>query len=118
MFCHLNKPASGKPHERGGPVLSVEFAGSRGMMRSAYYLIGLEGNKDPEQPELKNVRYLTLLEDRNFGETGKIPLFYNPNTGRLLEPTKQEEEYIEKQTQEPKANESISQDAELDSAQF
>lgn len=94
VFCHLNKPASGKPHERGGQVLSVEFAGSRGMMRSAYYLIGLEGNKDPDQPELKNVRYLTLLEDRNFGETGKVPLFYNPNTGRLLEPTKDQEEVL------------------------
>lgn len=91
VFCHLNKPESGKPHERGGPVLSVQFAGSRSMMRSCYYMIGLEGNKDPEQPQLKNVRYLSLLEDRNFGESGRIPLIYNPNNGRLLEPTEQNE---------------------------
>lgn len=85
VFCHLNAPQSGAPHERGGSVQSVQFAGSRAMMRACYYMIGLEGNKDPEQPNLKNVRYLSLLEDRNFGETGRIPLLYNPNTGRLLE---------------------------------
>lgn len=33
VFCHLNAPNSGKPHERGGEVLSVQFAGSRAMMR-------------------------------------------------------------------------------------
>lgn len=85
IFCHLNSPQSGAPHERGGHVLSHQFAGSRAMMRSAYYLIGLEGNKDPEQPNLKNVRQLVMLEDRNFGESGKVPLLYNHNTGRLLE---------------------------------
>ncbi len=85
VFCHLNAPSSGVPHERGGKVQSVQFAGSRGMMRSCYYMIGLEGNKDPERPELKNLRHLSLLEDRNFGETGRIDLLYNPNTGRLLE---------------------------------
>ena len=85
VFCHLNAPQSGPPHERGGKVQSMQFAGSRSMMRACYYMIGLEGNKDPEQPELKNVRYLSLLEDRNFGETGRIPMIYNVNTGRLLE---------------------------------
>lgn len=85
VFCHLNAPQSGPPHERGGHVLSTQFAGSRAMMRACYYMIGLEGNKDPEQPNLKNVRHLVLLEDRNFGETGRIPLIYNGNTGRLLE---------------------------------
>lgn len=85
IFCHLNAPQSGLPHERGGHVLSHQFAGSRAMMRAAYYLVGLEGNKDPEQPNLKNVRHLVMLEDRNFGESGKVPLLYNHNTGRLLE---------------------------------
>ena len=33
IFCHLNRPDSGLPHERGGKVLSVQFAGSRAMMR-------------------------------------------------------------------------------------
>jgi twinkle protein len=33
VFCHLNAPQSGLPHERGGKVLSMQFAGSRSMMR-------------------------------------------------------------------------------------
>ena len=46
IFCHLKAP-DGTPHERGGEVLSTQFAGSRAMMRSCNYMIGLEGNKDP-----------------------------------------------------------------------
>ena len=33
VFCHLNRPQSGPDHERGGHVLSTQFAGSRAMMR-------------------------------------------------------------------------------------
>jgi len=86
IFCHLNKPDSGKPHERGGAVQSVQFAGSRGMMRAAHLMIGLEGNKDPDlTPEQRNCRDLVLLEDRNFGESGRVKLWYNKSTGRLAE---------------------------------
>lgn len=92
IFCHLNPPSSGAPHERGGAVQSLQFSGSRAMMRYTYYMLGLEGNKDPDQPALKNIRHLVLLEDRNFGETGRIPLIYNPNTGRLIEGSLQNEE--------------------------
>lgn len=86
IFCHLNKPESGKPHERGGAVQSVQFAGSRAMMRSCHMMIGLEGNKDPDLPEeQRNCRDLVLLEDRNFGESGRVHLFYNKATGVLNE---------------------------------
>lgn len=86
IFCHLNKPETGKPHERGGAVQSVQFAGSRGMMRSCHYMIGIEGNKDPDlPPEQRNCRDLVLLEDRNFGESGRVHLFYNKDTGILHE---------------------------------
>ena len=99
VFCHLNAPQTGKPHERGGEVLSVQFAGSRAMMRFAHYMIGLEGNKDPNEPNLKNFRHLSVLEDRNFGEACKIPLFYNSNTGRLLEATAKQRETIQDEQQ-------------------
>jgi twinkle protein len=36
IFCHLKAPESGNPHERGGKVLSYQFAGSRAMMRSCH----------------------------------------------------------------------------------
>ena len=86
-FCHLNNPQSGVPHDRGGKVLSSQFAGSRAMARFCHMMIGIEGNKDPElSEEERNTRKLVILEDRNFGESAIIPLFFNKNTGRLLEP--------------------------------
>ena len=33
LFCHLNAPQGGQPHERGGKVQSIQFSGSRAMMR-------------------------------------------------------------------------------------
>jgi hypothetical protein len=67
-------------------VLSAQFAGSRAMMRSCNYMIGLQGNKHPDlSEEERNCRELVILEDREFGASGKVPLYYNPKTGRLLE---------------------------------
>jgi twinkle protein len=101
IFCHLKAPEGniakerrekyyhdGKfiglgncPHEYGGDVLSAQFAGSRAMMRSCNMMIGIEGNKDPSLDQVsKNRRDLVLLEDREFGETGRFPLYWNPNT--------------------------------------
>lgn len=86
LMCHLKSPETGTPHERGGEVQSYQFAGSRAMMRSAHCMIGLEGNKDPSLPEMdRNVRTLVCLENRNTGQTGKIPLFYDGKTGAFNE---------------------------------
>lgn len=86
IFCHLKAPDNGPTHERGGQVLSTQFTGSRAMMRSCHTMIGLEGNKDPELSiEERNTRKLKVLEDRNFGSTGVIKLYYDYKTGRLNE---------------------------------
>lgn len=106
IFCHLKAPEGniakekreklyreGKtiglgncPHELGGDVNSAQFAGSRAMMRSCNMMLGLEGNKDNElPPEDKNMRHLVLLEDREFGETGRFPLYWNSNTTQFVE---------------------------------
>lgn len=70
------------PHETGGDIYSSQFAGSRGMMRSCNYMFGLEGNKDDGLPEdTRVIRNLRLLEDREFGETGTFPLFFQRETG-------------------------------------
>ena len=62
IFCHLRNPDSGPPHERGGEVLSSQFAGSRAMARSCNLMLGLEGNRDPNlAPEERNLRTLVLL---------------------------------------------------------
>lgn len=82
IFCHLRNPDAGPPHERGGEVLSSQFAGSRAMARSCNYMFGLEGNRDPNlDPDQRNMRSLVLLEDREFGEVGRIPLYWDRATG-------------------------------------
>lgn len=45
-------------------------------------MIGMEGNKDPElDAEERNVRTLVLLEDREFGNSERVPLYWDKNTG-------------------------------------
>lgn len=74
------------PHELGGDILSNQFAGSRAMMRSCHLMLGLEGNKDSELPEeVRSLRWLTILEDREFGNSLSIPLYYNKATTRYKE---------------------------------
>ena len=86
IFCHLRNPDSGPPHERGGEVLSSQFAGSRAMARSCNLMFGLEGNRDPHlNPEERNVRTLVLLEDREFGEVGRFKLYWDRVTSLFNE---------------------------------
>ena len=86
IFCHLRNPDSGPPHERGGEVLPSQFAGSRAMARSCNYMFGIEGNKDPSlPPEERNIRELVLLEDREYGEVGRVKLYWDKNTGLFKE---------------------------------
>lgn len=86
IFCHLKAPSQGEPHERGGHVLSTQFAGSRAMMRSCNYMIAMEGNKDPElELEARNMRKLVVLEDREFGNTGIVPLYWDYHTALFNE---------------------------------
>lgn len=81
IFCHLRNPDSGNPHDRGGAVLTSQFAGSRAMGRSCNYMFGIEGNKDPELPEEeRNVRTLVLLDDREYGEVGRFDLYWSNKT--------------------------------------
>lgn len=86
LFCHLRNPSSGPEHNRGGKVLSGQFAGSRAMARSCNYMLGMEGNKDPElAPEERNVRRIVLLEDREYGETGEMDLSWDRRTTQFTE---------------------------------
>jgi twinkle protein len=85
LFCHLKAPENGPPHEYGGEVRSVQFAGSRAMMRKCHYMLGMQGNKHQEDLELRNMRRLILLEDREFGETGYVDLYWDRNTGLFNE---------------------------------
>jgi twinkle protein len=86
-FCHLKSPDSGVPHERGGKVLSHQFTGSRAMMRSTYYMWGIERNKDPDlSPKERNTSNIVLLEDRKYGRSGYFKVYYDQETGEYMEP--------------------------------
>lgn len=86
IFCHLRNPDAGLPHDRGGKVLTSQFAGSRAMGRSCNYMFGLEGNKDPELPkEQRNIRHLVLLDDREYGEAGTCDLYWDDKTSLFNE---------------------------------
>lgn len=86
IFCHLRNPDSGLSHDRGGQVLTSQFAGSRAMERSCNYMFALEGNKDPDLSEdERNMRDFVLLADREFGEVGRCRLFWNKETTQFAE---------------------------------
>ena len=106
LFCHLKSPdgnlsKEGRdkrynngeyiglgncPHGLGGDVISDQFAGSRAMMRSCNLMIGLEGNKDFNLPKnVRNQRFLKILEDREFGNSDRIGLYWNDKTTQFKE---------------------------------
>jgi len=86
LFSHLNNPKSGPPHEEGGAVHVNQLTNSRGMMRSAHMILGLEGNKSPDLDEdERNMRQLVLLKDREHGQTGRINLWWSKATGKFEE---------------------------------
>lgn len=93
-FCHLKAPQFGKPHSQGGHVVSEQFRGSRAMMESTYYMIGIERDKSPDNEDVvKNMSWFVILEDRMFGNTVKFPVYYDVETGKYLEPS---EDILEK----------------------
>jgi hypothetical protein len=56
------------------------------MMQACDLMLALEGNKDDQLPEnIRNLRYLSILEDRQFGNTESIPLFYNQKSAQYKE---------------------------------
>jgi twinkle protein len=86
IFCHLKSPDAGPAHERGGEVLSHQFAGSRAMMRACHTMIAMQGDKNPDHtPEQRNMRTLVLLEDRATGSSGKVPIYWDGRTGAFNE---------------------------------
>ena len=56
------------------------------MMRSCNYMIGMEGNKDPDLDKYeRNRRSLKILEDREFGCSDVIDLYWDDKTGMFNE---------------------------------
>lgn len=86
VTCHLKAPEKGPPHERGGEIYSNQFRGSRAMMEACYQMAGIKRNRDPELPEdERNSSQLVLLEEREYGNSGIVDLFYDRNTQHYWE---------------------------------
>lgn len=106
IFCHLKAPEGNLskdvrlrkykhheyynlgncPHELGGDILSSQFAGSRAMMRSCNLMLGLAGNKDKDlSDEVRRMRWITIIEDREFGNSDHVPIIWNPVTTQYKE---------------------------------
>lgn len=86
MYCHLNPPQSGIPHEEGGRVQAVQFTGSKAMIRYSSAVVGLERNVIAEDEEIKNRTTIKVLLARDIGTTtGEFYCYYNPDSGGFTE---------------------------------
>ena len=86
MYTHVNPKQKGqKPHEKGAPVLSSEFTGSRAMEKWLHYGWGIRRDRSPES-EAPNTSHLDLLFDRDFGNSSSVELYFDNDNMSYLEP--------------------------------
>ncbi len=56
------------------------------MMRSCHMMCSLEGDKDPDlDVEERNLRRIVILEDREFGASGVVRLYWDEKTSLFNE---------------------------------
>lgn len=86
FVSHLTTP-EGKPHEEGGRVLEKHFTGSRAIARWSHFMMGLERNKQAEDPTERCTAYLRVLKDRMTGRAAGevVPLLFDQTSGLLNE---------------------------------
>jgi twinkle protein len=86
--CHLRKPSEGKGHDEGRRVQAVEARGSGSIIQLSDIAWALEGNRQAEDPEERNITTVRGLKMR-FGGGGGVAghLRFDESTGRMLETT-------------------------------
>ena len=84
--CHLRKPSEGKGHDEGRRVQAVEARGSGAIIQLSNIAWALEGNRQAEDPEERNITTVRGLKMR-FGGGGGVAghLRFDESTGRMLE---------------------------------
>lgn len=84
VVSHLRRPAqSDKGHEQGLQTSLAQLRGSHAIAQLSDMVIGLERNQQGDNP---NETVMRVLKNRYTGETGEAgSLFFNKETGRLLE---------------------------------
>lgn len=96
FISHLSTPADGKSHEEGARVRERDFTGSRAIARWSHFMLGLERNKQHEDPIMRQTTTVRVLKDRYTGQaTGEVFfLRYDTKTGILhesIQPQEKEE---------------------------
>lgn len=84
--CHLRKPSEGKGHDEGRRVQAVEARGSGAIIQLSNIAWALEGNRQAENAEERNITTVRGLKMR-FGGGGGVAghLRFDESTGRMLE---------------------------------
>lgn len=84
VISHLKRPGGDRGHEEGALTSLSQLRGSHSIAQLSDFVIGLERNQQSEDDA--NVTTIRVLKNRFSGETGEAgTLYYNPDTGRLLE---------------------------------
>lgn len=85
-ISHLRKASEGKGHEEGARVKSVDARGSGSIVQLSDVAIALEGNRQADDEEERNITIVRGLKNRFSGETGvACALKYEQSTGNLVE---------------------------------
>ena len=86
-ISHLSKATGSRnSHEEGGRVRLQDLRGSNAIAQLSNIAIALEGNRQAEDPEERNMTVVRVLKNRFSGETGVCGyLKYDSSTGRLSE---------------------------------
>ena len=86
-ISHLSKATGSRnSHEEGGRVRLQDLRGSNAIAQLSNIAIALEGNRQAEDPEERNMTVVRVLKNRFSGETGICGyLKYDSSTGRLSE---------------------------------
>jgi len=91
LVSHL-KRASGTAHEDGARISLGELRGSQAIAQLSDMVIGMERNQQDVDPVERNTTLVRVLKNRYTGDTGPACyLYYNRETGRMVETWKSEE---------------------------
>lgn len=96
LVSHLRRPQGSKGHEEGAQVSLSELRGSAAIAQLSDCVIGLERNQQAEDLKEANTTVVRVLKNRFAGLTGvACRLFYDKDTGRMVELEESAEENFE-----------------------
>jgi len=94
LVSHLRRTVNDKGHEQGIEVSLSHLRGSQSIAQLSDTVVALERNQQADDARVANTTVLRVLKSRYTGNTGKAcNLYYDPETGRLIEIEDIEDEF-------------------------